>query len=169
MLEYKVEQHRTTVSGALASELDAIASAIPGFAAALAWPDGSRAGGLLNHRQTHPPAPNRLSSWWHPQQSAGRMTSLPFSVPATGTRKAESPPDPPPPGYTSSSARLHPRLLRHRHRRKGDLPHLGKVRINSLAIHEEQIPQCLQSIHRVRENRTRSICHLANTVSNAGA
>lgn len=47
MLEYKAGQQRTTVSHALARELDGIASAdahelsaaIPGFAAALAWPD----------------------------------------------------------------------------------------------------------------------------------
>lgn len=47
MLHYKAEQHHTTVSHALARELDAIASAeaselsaaIPGFATALAWPD----------------------------------------------------------------------------------------------------------------------------------
>jgi hypothetical protein len=46
MLEYRATQHQTTVSGALARELDAVASAdaeelsavIPGFAAALAWP-----------------------------------------------------------------------------------------------------------------------------------
>jgi hypothetical protein len=46
MLEYRAGQHQTTVSGALARELDAVASAdaeelsalIPGFAAALAWP-----------------------------------------------------------------------------------------------------------------------------------
>jgi hypothetical protein len=51
MLEYKAEQQRTTVSHALARELDAIASAdapelsaaIPGFAAALAWPDAENA------------------------------------------------------------------------------------------------------------------------------
>lgn len=51
MLEYKAEQQRTTVSGALARELDGIASAdapelsaaIPGFAAALAWPDAEHA------------------------------------------------------------------------------------------------------------------------------
>jgi hypothetical protein len=48
MLEYRAEQHRTTVSGALARELDGIASAdaeelarvIPGFAAAMGWPEG---------------------------------------------------------------------------------------------------------------------------------
>jgi hypothetical protein len=47
MLEYKADQHRTTISGALTRELDAIASAdapelcaaIPGFAEALRWPD----------------------------------------------------------------------------------------------------------------------------------
>ena len=47
MLEYKAGQQHTTVSHALARELDGIASAdapelsaaIPGFAAALAWPD----------------------------------------------------------------------------------------------------------------------------------
>ncbi len=51
MLEYKAEQQRTTVSHALARELDGIASAdapelssvIPGFAAALAWPDAEHA------------------------------------------------------------------------------------------------------------------------------
>lgn len=51
MLEYKAEQHRTTISHALARELDGIASAdapelsatIPGFAAALAWPDAVNA------------------------------------------------------------------------------------------------------------------------------
>ena len=51
MLEYKAEQHRTTISGVLARELDGIASAnapelsaaIPGFAAALAWPDAENA------------------------------------------------------------------------------------------------------------------------------
>jgi hypothetical protein len=48
MLEYRAEQGRTTVSGVLARELDGIASAnvdelsaaIPGFAEALAWPEG---------------------------------------------------------------------------------------------------------------------------------
>lgn len=47
MLEYRAEQKQTTISGVLAKELDGIASAhadelaavIPGFAAALAWPD----------------------------------------------------------------------------------------------------------------------------------
>jgi hypothetical protein len=47
MLEYKADQHRTTISGALTRELDAIASAdapelcaaIPGFVAALNWPE----------------------------------------------------------------------------------------------------------------------------------
>lgn len=47
MLHHKAEQHQTTVSHALARELDGIASAeaadlstaIPGFATALAWPD----------------------------------------------------------------------------------------------------------------------------------
>lgn len=51
MLHHKAEQHQTTVSHALARELDAIASAeapelsaaIPGFAAALAWPDAEHA------------------------------------------------------------------------------------------------------------------------------
>ena len=51
MLHYKADQHQTTVSHALARELDAIASAeapelsaaIPGFAAALAWPDAEHA------------------------------------------------------------------------------------------------------------------------------
>ena len=51
MLHYKAEQHQTTVSHALARELDAIAiaeapelsAAIPGFAAALAWPDAEHA------------------------------------------------------------------------------------------------------------------------------
>jgi hypothetical protein len=51
MLEYRAGQRRTTVSGVLARELDAIASAdaeelsavIPGFAAALAWPDAETA------------------------------------------------------------------------------------------------------------------------------
>ena len=51
MLHYKAEQHQTTVNHALARELDAIASAeapelsaaIPGFAAALAWPDAEHA------------------------------------------------------------------------------------------------------------------------------
>lgn len=51
MLEHKAEQQQTTVSHALARELDAIASAdapelssvIPGFAAALAWPDAENA------------------------------------------------------------------------------------------------------------------------------
>lgn len=46
MLECRADQHGTSVSGALARELDAIASAdaeelskvIPGFEAALAWP-----------------------------------------------------------------------------------------------------------------------------------
>jgi hypothetical protein len=47
MLEYRAEQRKTTVSGVLAHELDDIASAhaeelsavLPGFAAAIAWPD----------------------------------------------------------------------------------------------------------------------------------
>lgn len=47
MLEYRAEQEQTTISGVLAKELDGIASVdaeelsavIPGFAAALAWPD----------------------------------------------------------------------------------------------------------------------------------
>jgi hypothetical protein len=51
MLQHKAEQQRTTVSGALARELDGVASAeapelsaaIPGFAAALAWPDAENA------------------------------------------------------------------------------------------------------------------------------
>jgi hypothetical protein len=51
MLEYRAEQGQTTVSGALAHELDGIASAhaeelsavIPGFAEALAWPDAEHA------------------------------------------------------------------------------------------------------------------------------
>lgn len=51
MLHYKAEQQQTTVSHALARELDGIASAaapdlsatIPGFAAALAWPDAEHA------------------------------------------------------------------------------------------------------------------------------
>jgi hypothetical protein len=51
MLEYRAEQGRTTVSGVLARELDGIASAhadelsaaIPGFAEALAWPEGELA------------------------------------------------------------------------------------------------------------------------------
>ena len=46
MLTYRAEQEATTISGVLAKELDALASAhaeelsavIPGFAAALAWP-----------------------------------------------------------------------------------------------------------------------------------
>jgi hypothetical protein len=49
MLEHFAERDRTTVSGTLARELDAVASAhaeelsssIAGFAAALAWPDGA--------------------------------------------------------------------------------------------------------------------------------
>ena len=48
MLEYRTEQQETTVSGVLARELDGIASAhieelsaaLPGFAEAMAWPDG---------------------------------------------------------------------------------------------------------------------------------
>jgi len=48
MLEYRAEQQETTVSGVLARELDGIASAhieelsaaLPGFAEAMAWPDG---------------------------------------------------------------------------------------------------------------------------------
>lgn len=51
MLEYWADQKTTTVSGVLARELDGIASAhaeelsavLPGFAAALAWPDGEHA------------------------------------------------------------------------------------------------------------------------------
>jgi hypothetical protein len=51
LLEYKAEQQHTTLSHALARELDAIASAeapglttaIPGFATALAWPDAEHA------------------------------------------------------------------------------------------------------------------------------
>ncbi len=51
MLHYKADQQHTTVSHALARELDGIASAeapelsaaIPGFAAALAWPDAEHA------------------------------------------------------------------------------------------------------------------------------
>ena len=51
MLHYKAEQQQTTVSHALARELDGIASAeapelsaaIPGFAPALAWPDAEHA------------------------------------------------------------------------------------------------------------------------------
>jgi hypothetical protein len=51
MLHYKAEQQQTTVSHALARELDGIASAeapelsaaIPGFATALAWPDAEHA------------------------------------------------------------------------------------------------------------------------------
>lgn len=47
MLEYRAEQDQTTISGVLAKELDGIASthaeefsaAIPGFAAALTWPE----------------------------------------------------------------------------------------------------------------------------------
>lgn len=47
MLEYFSEQHRTTVSEVLSRELEGVASAhaeelsavVPGFAAALAWPD----------------------------------------------------------------------------------------------------------------------------------
>ncbi len=47
MLEYRAEQEATTVSGVLARELDGIASAhaeelsavIPGFAAAMVWPE----------------------------------------------------------------------------------------------------------------------------------
>lgn len=47
MLEYRAEQQQTTVSGVLTRELDGIASAhseelataIPGFAEALAWPE----------------------------------------------------------------------------------------------------------------------------------
>jgi hypothetical protein len=47
MLEYRAEQEATTVSGVLTRELDGIASAhaeelsavIPGFAAAMAWPE----------------------------------------------------------------------------------------------------------------------------------
>jgi hypothetical protein len=46
VLEYRAEQRKTTVSGVLARELDGIASAhaeeltaaLPGFAAAMAWP-----------------------------------------------------------------------------------------------------------------------------------
>src|SRR4051794_9739948 len=48
MLEYRADQQETTVSGVLARELDGIASAhieelsaaLPGFAEAMAWPDG---------------------------------------------------------------------------------------------------------------------------------
>jgi hypothetical protein len=48
MLEYRADQQETTVSGALARELDGIASAhieelsaaLPGFAEAMAWPAG---------------------------------------------------------------------------------------------------------------------------------
>ncbi len=51
MLEYRAEQEATTVSGVLTRELDGMASAhaeelsdvIPGFAAAMAWPDGELA------------------------------------------------------------------------------------------------------------------------------
>jgi hypothetical protein len=51
MLEHFAERHRTTVSGALARELDCVASAhadelspvIAGFAEALAWPHSERA------------------------------------------------------------------------------------------------------------------------------
>jgi hypothetical protein len=51
MLEYWAEQGQTTVSGVVARELDGIASAhadelsaaIPGFADALAWPEGELA------------------------------------------------------------------------------------------------------------------------------
>jgi len=47
MLEYRADQHRTTISGVLSKELDGIASihaeelsaVIPGFATAFAWPD----------------------------------------------------------------------------------------------------------------------------------
>jgi hypothetical protein len=48
MLEYRAEQQETTVSGVLERELDGIASAhieelsaaLPGFAEAMAWPEG---------------------------------------------------------------------------------------------------------------------------------
>lgn len=51
MLEYRAGQRRMTVSGVLARELEGMASAdaeelsaaIPGFAAALAWPEGEGA------------------------------------------------------------------------------------------------------------------------------
>ena len=51
MLEYRAEQEDTSVSGVLARELDGIASAhaeellavLPGFAAAMAWPDAEHA------------------------------------------------------------------------------------------------------------------------------